>query len=192
MSRVQTPRRPGPFARIAYWVAKRDYGKLPEPLEVTAHHPGILRGYGVLEWETGRAHTVEERLKDLAGTKAAALVGCEFCIDIASAISRKSGVTAEQLADMPRYRESDHFDETEKLVLDYAAAMTSTPAFVPDELFDALRERFDERQMVELTSTIAIENYRARFNGAFGIGSQGFAAGGACALPESAGAAATA
>jgi AhpD family alkylhydroperoxidase len=184
MSRVAGPRRPGPFARIAYWVAKRDYGKLPEPLEVTAHHPGILRGYGVLEWETGRAHAVEAHLKDLAGTKAAAMVGCEFCIDIASAISAKSGVTAEQLADLPRYRESDRFDETEKLVLDYAAAMTATPSFVSDELFDALRSRFDERQLVELTSAIAIENYRARFNWAFGIGSQGFAAGAACALPE--------
>ena len=184
MSRVAGPRRPGPFARIAYLVAKRDYGKLPEPLEVTAHHPGILRGYGVLEWETGRASTVDARLKDLAGTKAAVMVGCEFCIDIASAISTKAGVTAEQLADLPRYRESDRFDETEKLVLDYAVAMTSTPALVPDELFDALHSRFSERQLVELTSAIAIENYRARFNWAFGIGSQGFAAGGACALPE--------
>jgi AhpD family alkylhydroperoxidase len=165
-------------------MAKRDYGKLPEPLEVTAHHPGILRGYGALEWETGRASAVDARLKDLAGTKAAAMVGCEFCIDIASAISAKEGVTAEQLADLPRYRSSEHFDETEKLVLDYAVAMTSTPALVPDELFEALRSRFDARQLVELTSAIAIENYRARFNWAFGIESQGFAAGGACALPE--------
>jgi AhpD family alkylhydroperoxidase len=192
MSRLAGPRRPGPFARIAYWMAKRDYGKLPEPLEVTAHHPGILRGYGAFEWETGRAHAVDERLKDLAGTKAAAMVGCEFCIDIASALSSKAGITAEQLADLPRYSSSDHFDETEKLVLDYAVAMTSTPAFVPDELFEALRARFDERQLVELTAAIAIENYRARFNWAFGIESQGFAAGGACALPEPATATTTA
>jgi AhpD family alkylhydroperoxidase len=173
---------------MAYRVARRDYGKLPEPLEVTAHHPGILRGYGMLEWETSRAHSVPEKLKDLAGTKAAALVGCEFCIDIASAIGAKSGVTAEQLADLPRYRESPHFSELEKLVIEYAEAMTATPSAVPDSLFDALRRHFSERQLVELTSAIAIENYRARFNWAFGIGSQGFAAGGACALPERAGA----
>jgi AhpD family alkylhydroperoxidase len=184
MSRVSGPRRPGPVARFAYWIAKRDYGKLPEPLVVTANHPGILRGYALLEWETDRARTVDAKLKDLAGTKAAALVGCEFCIDIASAISTKAGVTEAQLRDLPRYRESDNFDETERLVLDYAVAMTATPSHVPDELFEALRARFDERQLVELTSAIAIENYRARFNWAFGIGSQGFAAGGACALPE--------
>jgi AhpD family alkylhydroperoxidase len=184
MSRLAGPRRPGLVARIAYRVAKRDYGKLPEPLEVTAHHPGLLRGYCAFEWETGRASSVSEQLKDLAGTKAAAMVGCEFCIDIGSALASKAGVTAEQLADLQRYRESDHFDETEKLVLDYAVAMTSTPASVPDELFEALRARFSERELVELTAAIAIENYRARFNWAFGIGSQGFSAGGACALPE--------
>src|SRR5205085_5876052 len=100
-----------------------------------------------------------------------------------SAIGAKSGISAEQLADLPRYRESDRFDETEKLVLDYAAAISATPSDVSDDLFAALRARFDERQLVELTSAIAIENYRARFNWAFGIEPQGFTKG-ACAVPE--------
>jgi AhpD family alkylhydroperoxidase len=183
MTRVAPPRRMGPFARIVAWIGRRDFGKLPEPVLVTAHHPGLLRGYGIFEWETKRAHSVDERLKVLAETKAAALVGCEWCLDIGSAIGARAGITAEQLADLPRYRESDRFDETEKLVLDYATAITSTPSDVPEGLFEALRERFDERQMVELTSAIAIENYRARFNWAFGIEPQGFSPG-ACALPE--------
>ena len=184
MSRIAPRRRLGPFARLAAWMSKRDYGALPEPLLVTAHHPGVLRGYGIFEWETGRAHAVDERLKDLAMIKAAALVGCEWCLDIGSAIGAKSGISAEQLADLPRYRESDRFDETEKLVLDYAAAISATPSDVSDELFDALRACFDERQLVELTSAIAIENYRARFNWAFGIGSQDFTKGDFCVRPE--------
>jgi AhpD family alkylhydroperoxidase len=184
MTRIGAPRRLGPFARLAALMSKRDYGALAEPLLVTAHHPGILRGYGMFEWETGRAHAVDEKLKDLAMIKVAALVGCEWCLDIGSAIGAKSGISAEQLADLPRYRESHRFDDTEKLVLDYATAITSTPSGVDDQLFDALRARFDERQLVELTAAIAIENYRARFNWAFGIEPQGFTKGGACALPE--------
>jgi AhpD family alkylhydroperoxidase len=182
-ARIAPPRRLGPSGRVATWMAKRWYGRVPEPMLVTAHHAGILRGHNMFEWETSRAHTVDEKLKDLAMTKAAALVGCEWCLDIASAIGRKSGISREQLADLPRYRESEHFDETEKLVLDYAAAITATPSEVPEELFDALRERFDERQLVELTSAIAIENYRARYNWAFRIEPQGFTHG-ACAVPE--------
>jgi AhpD family alkylhydroperoxidase len=183
MSRIGAPRRLGPFGRVAGLMSKRMYGRTPDPFFVTAHHPGILRGYGIFEWETERAHTVDGKLKDLAMIKAAALVGCEWCLDIGSAIGRKAGVSTEQLADLPRYRESHHFDETEKLVLDYASAITATPSDVPDELFEALRARFDERQLVELTSAIAIENYRARFNWAFGIEPQGFT-NGACAVAE--------
>ena len=37
--------------------------------------------------------------------------------------------------------------------------------------------------MVELTATIAWENYRARFDHAFGIEGEGFSEGAVCALP---------
>ena len=40
------------------------------------------------------------------------------------------------------------------------------------------------RQMVELTSAIAWENYRARFDHAFGIEAEGFSAGAFCPLPS--------
>jgi alkylhydroperoxidase family enzyme len=61
--------------------------------------------------------------------------------------------------------------------------MTSTPVDVPEELFTQLQEKFSPAQLVELTTTIAWENYRARFNHAFGLESEGFSAGAYCALP---------
>jgi alkylhydroperoxidase family enzyme len=64
--------------------------------------------------------------------------------------------------------------ELDKLVIRYAALMTATPVVVPDDLFDALKARFTPKQLVELTSAIAWENYRARFDHAFGIESEGF------------------
>lgn len=68
-------------------------------------------------------------------------------------------------------------------MLRYADALTRTPVEVPDALFAALRTRLAPAQLVELTSAIAWENYRARFDHAFGIESAGFEAGAACALP---------
>jgi alkylhydroperoxidase family enzyme len=62
--------------------------------------------------------------------------------------------------------------------------VTRTPTDVSDELFDALGEHFSAAQLVELTAAIALENYRARFNHAFGMGSQGFSEGSYCAVPE--------
>ncbi len=69
-------------------------------------------------------------------------------------------------------------------MLEYAEAMTRTPVEVPDTLFSALLQHFNEAQLVELTASIAWENYRARFDHAFGIESQGFSEGAFCALPE--------
>ena len=85
------------------------------------------------------------------------------------------------------YRESSAFSPLEKLVLDYSVAMTQTPVEVSDQLFAALRQHFNEAQMVELTAAIAWENYRARFNHAFGVEAQGFSEGAYCPLPERAG-----
>ena len=68
-------------------------------------------------------------------------------------------------------------------MLEYADAMTQTPVEVPDALFARLRERFSEAQLVELTSAIAWENYRARFDHAFGIEGENFTEGAVCAVP---------
>ncbi len=79
---------------------------------------------------------------------------------------------------------SGEFSELEKLVLRYAAAMTRTPVQISDELFASLRSHFTEKQLVELTSAIAWENYRARFNHAFGIEAEGFSEGAFCPIPQ--------
>jgi len=52
---------------------------------------------------------------------------------------------------LPEFENSCQFSKTEKLVLRYAVAMTQTPVEVPDELFGALREIFNDQQLVELT-----------------------------------------
>jgi alkylhydroperoxidase family enzyme len=68
-------------------------------------------------------------------------------------------------------------------VLEYADALTQTPVEVSDALFAKLREKFNDAQLVELTATLAWENYRARFDHAFGVEAEGFTQGGYCALP---------
>jgi alkylhydroperoxidase family enzyme len=47
--------------------------------------------------------------------------------------------------------------------------MTKTPVQVSDEEFAEAQRYFTTEQMVELVATIAMENYRARFNRAFQV-----------------------
>ena len=99
-------------------------------------------------------------------------------------MGRAQGITEEHLRDLPVYRSSPAFSPLEKLVVQYAEEMTKTPVEVPYGLFAALRQQFDSAQLVELTTAIAWENYRARFDHAFGIEAQGYSEGAFCALPE--------
>ena len=81
------------------------------------------------------------------------------------------------------YQQSPLFSETERLVLEYADGMTQTPVEVPEALFEKLREKFSDAQLVELTAALAWENYRARFDHAFGVEAEGFTKGSYCAMP---------
>ena len=98
-------------------------------------------------------------------------------------MGRASGISTEQIANLNHYRTDFNFSELERLVLEYADSMTRTPVDVSDALFARLREKFVEVELVELTSAIAWENYRARFDHAFGVEAEGFAEGSYCAVP---------
>ena len=180
--------------KLVYYFTRRSIAQLTgrepermiEPLELYAHVPGLLRGYGRLEQATAKLKGLDEGLKNLAELKAATLTQCEYCIDMGSQIARRSGLSDEQLLALPRYRESELFTDLEKLVMDYAVGLSCTPVDVSDALFAELREHFDDAQLVELTHHIALENMRGRFNLAFGVGAAGFSEGMVCAVPATA------
>jgi alkylhydroperoxidase family enzyme len=185
MARIEAPEKPGPVTRLVYRVAKRRYGQTPEPVQLMAHRRLLMHGYGGLEEAFARSKGAPENLKALAEMKAAAIVGCEWCMDFGSwLVTHEAAVTEEQLRELPNYRESDAFDEDEKLVLEYAEGVSRTPVDVSDELFARMRDRFSEPEIVELTWAAAIENLRARFNWALGIDSQGYSEGAVCVRPE--------
>jgi 4-carboxymuconolactone decarboxylase len=83
------------------------------------------------------------------------------------------------------FEASGAFTPEEKAALRYAEAMARTPVEVSDAVFNELRRFYDERQIVELTSALAWENYRARFDHALGVEAEGFSEGAFCPLPVS-------
>jgi len=172
-----------PLVRYSFREARKRVGMVPETYAVSAHHKPTFIGQSLFELTLEKAKRVDNHLKELATLKAASVVGCEFCLDIGSFLASESGIPEQQLRDLPFHPESDAFSPLEKLVLDYAVAMSQTPQQVDDALFGRLSEHFDERQMVELTSIIAWENFRARFNAAIGVPAQGFTKDGFCAVP---------
>ncbi|WP_308465866.1 carboxymuconolactone decarboxylase family protein [Rathayibacter soli] len=186
-----SPAKAGPSAKIVFYFVRRGLAKLTgrdsarvtEPLELYARIPKLFKGYTRLEQATAKLDALDKRSHALAELKAATMTHCEYCIDLGSAISHQWGLTDAELLALPEYRSSPLFSDRDKLVLDYAVAMSRTPVEVPDALFDALKKHFNETQLVELTHHIALENMRGRFNLALGVGSAGVSEGMVCAVP---------
>jgi alkylhydroperoxidase family enzyme len=89
-------------------------------------------------------------------------------VDINSAVGRKAGLSDQKLAAVLG-DELSSFSDVERLVIELADAMVSTPSNVSEDLYARLRSQFSEEQLLELAAQIAFENFRARFNRVFDV-----------------------
>src|SRR5690348_10650740 len=154
-----------------------------EPIEIWAYQPKMMIGMGRFNQAIRKGKTVDERIKNLVELKGAAMIGCEFCVDLGSQICRHSGFSDDELLAIPRYTSSELFTDREKVALDYTVAVMRTPVEVTDDLFADVQKHFTTEQIVELTALLTLVNLN-RFNAAFGIGSAGFSEGMVCVPPE--------
>ena len=181
-------REAGLLGRLAYRVARRRYGAVPEPLAVVLHHRPVFLAYA--GWELGNERSMRRlpaSLRELAVYRVAVQVGCSFCVDFGTMLQRHHGLDVERLHEIDAYATSSAFTPAERRALAYADAMTTQPVAATDEMVAELDAELGHDGLVELTYAIAVENHRARFNHALGITDQGFTSGEACRVPVPAG-----
>ena len=83
------------------------------------------------------------------------------------------GISDEKILALDEYARSPLYDDKERVVLEYADAMTLSDRDVEDDLFERVRAFFDDDAIVELTAAVAWENSSAKFNRALRVPSQG-------------------
>lgn len=181
MARIEGAKSGNWMVKLAYYVTKKKTGKVLMPVQIMAHHPTILGGFGYMERTFRKSKSVDLRLKDLVQLRTASVIGCSFCIDASAWIGKESGLTEDQIVHVNEYETHAAYSELDRICLRFADCLTATPSHVPDELFAELEKHFNRAQLVELASAIAWENYRARFNHAFGAHSEGLSA--ICPIP---------
>ena len=81
-------------------------------------------------------------------------------------MGRKAGLSDDKLRAV-RAEDRSPFNDSERLVIELADALSDTPSNVDDVLYARLREKFSEEQLIELAAQIAFEQYRARLNRLF-------------------------
>lgn len=104
---------------------------------------------------------LEKSLLELVRTRASQINGCAFCLDMHSKDAIAAGETLQRLIGLSAWRDAPFYTERERSALEWTEAVTQLgPGGVPDDLYDATRQQFDERELVNLTmAVIAINSW---------------------------------
>ena len=170
------------FGRLLAWYSRRTYGDVLDNGLVLLHHRPALLALAAFERRVEKWDKLDPDLKTLAVMASASAIGCSWCVDFGYYAAHSKGLRVDKLREVWRWRESEVFGETERLVLEFAEAMTATPPTVTDPMVARLTDRLGVPATVELAMMVAVENERSRLNTAFGLTSQGFSD--RCELPR--------
>jgi AhpD family alkylhydroperoxidase len=108
-----------------------------------------------------------EKLLELVHLRASQINGCSVCVDMHAKAARKAGESEERLYAVGAWRETPYFSDAERAALALTEALcrlADRTDPVPDELWDAVAEHFDETQLGALVLDIATVNLWNRLN----------------------------
>jgi alkylhydroperoxidase family enzyme len=137
-------------------------GKLLNLYKTLLHSPPVAAGWLGLFTAIRNQCTLAARYRELAIMRVAIVNRADYEFRSHIPFALAAGIAQGQLDALPNWQSATVFDEIDRAILGYTDAMTSQIQ-VPKALFDAVRERFNDRECVELTATIAGYNLVSRF-----------------------------
>jgi AhpD family alkylhydroperoxidase len=98
---------------------------------------------------------IDRNLRELIKIRASQINGCAYCLNMHTTDARKMGETEQRLYCISAWRECTFYTDAEKVALELTEHVTLIPTKrVPDELYNRVRQHYDERQYVDLVFII--------------------------------------
>ncbi len=111
---------------------------------------------------------IDPALFELVKLRASMVNGCGHCVDIHSRDALQAGESTARLFGLSAWWEHPLYTDRERAALGLTDAATRFGEHgVPDEVFDAARAQFDERELVYLVAGIGLINMWNRFGVTF-------------------------
>ncbi|MFT5531980.1 MAG: alkylhydroperoxidase family enzyme [Burkholderiaceae bacterium] len=150
------------IAEQATRIAAERGGSVINLYKMLLQSPPVADGWRQLLTAIRHQCVLSARYRELAIMRIAVLNEADYEFAQHLPFALKEGYTDVQLAALKTTDYRDHFEALDLQVIDYTDAMTTTIR-VPQPVFDAVRANFSDREMVELTTTIAAYNMVSRF-----------------------------
>jgi len=118
--------------------------------------------------QEGQISWYEKELLILKSTK---MGDCLYCVTQHEAVSARLGVTPEKQADIVgvEYQNSEHYTPREVAILDLCQHVTLDPENIPAEVWQRVKEHYDDGQIVEIVATIGAYLQVSKFGDAMGV-----------------------
>lgn len=152
---------PGVVA-LAQQIAAERGGRMLNLYRMLLHSPPFARGWLNFFTAVRQQGSLDARYRELAILRIAVLNRADYEFAQHVPFATKAGLADAQIDAVKTDPASPLFDPRDRAVLAYAEAMTRDIE-VPDPLFAEIRTLFDERDVVELTVTVAGYNLVSRF-----------------------------
>lgn len=162
MARIPYPEEKEELAELIRRIRAERGGRLANLYKMLLHSPSVAEGWLQLLTAIRQKCTLDGKARELAIIRVGLLNGAEYESKGHVPFALKEGIRREQIEALADWRRSKLFDEGERAVLAYTDAMTREVR-VPEEVFGALRPYFNDRELMELTATIAAYNLVSRF-----------------------------
>jgi alkylhydroperoxidase family enzyme len=150
---------PETAALVARITAER--GKVLNLYATLLNSPPVCEGWLNLFTAIRQKGTLSDRYRELATMRVAVINGAQYEYRAHVPFALKSGLTQKQLDDLWFWRDSSAYEANDRAVLEYTDTMTKNVQ-VPNEVFEPLRGFLDNRQLLELTTTVAGYNLVSR------------------------------
>ena len=139
-------------------------GYLPEARVALARRPEVLYALNRLDGAVMRAGTVDPVLKLLVAHVSSTAARSKRRQAQTAFGARRRGAPDEKIARVWECETSPLFSAAERAVLDLACAASMSPNAARAELFDRLREHFDEGEIVEIMAVVCLFGWNNRWN----------------------------
>jgi uncharacterized peroxidase-related enzyme len=146
------------------WDKMTTYGAFEKQAGVMAHRPPIFKHVWSLLVDLADEAVVPKRYLELALVTVSLLNKCTYCVSHHAPKLAVQGVSEDGAEYLLDYKDHPELDDVDKLVVEYAIAVTKNWDRTRDELFTRLRGHFSEPQIVELTWRTALCGAFNRFN----------------------------
>ena len=140
---------------------------MTQRLDYSQQSPALFKKF--LEFSMAlQASSIEEPLRTLVEIRASQMNGCAFCLDMHVKQAKMHGERELRVHHVAIWRESTLFSPRERAALAWTEALTRISEHgVPDELYEAVRKEFSEKEISDLTFEIMAINGWNRANAAF-------------------------